>query len=61
VVVTPTLKMRRGRELYGFCFTPQDGNSLLSSIAAALWFIDPGYESVGQRLEPIRRWLYREI
>ena len=61
VVVTPTLKMRRGRELYGFCFTPQDGNSLLSSIAAALWFIDPNYESVGQRLEPMRRWLYREI
>ncbi|MEO8505903.1 MAG: hypothetical protein ABI609_18555 [Acidobacteriota bacterium] len=61
VVVTPTLKIRRGRELYGFCFTPQDGNSLLSSIAAALWFIDPDYESVGRRLEPMRRWLYREI
>ena len=36
VVVLPTLTVRKGRELYGFCFTPQDGNSLLSSIAAAL-------------------------
>jgi len=61
VVVMPTLKVRRGREVYGFCFTPQDGNSLLSSIAAALWIDDPDYNSVGRRLEPIRRWLYREI
>ncbi len=61
VVVMPTLKVRRGREIYGFCFTPQDGNSLLSSIAAALWIDDPDYNSVGRRLEPIRRWLYREI
>ena len=34
VVVLPTLHVRRGRDVYGFCFTPQDGNSLLSSIAA---------------------------
>jgi glyceraldehyde-3-phosphate dehydrogenase type II len=61
VVALPTLALRGDRELYGFCFTPQDGNSLLSSIAAALWFIDPDYESVSRRLEPIRRWLYREI
>lgn len=61
VVSLPTLALRGDRELYGFCFTPQDGNSLLSSIAAALWFIDPDYESVSRRLEPVRRWLYREI
>ena len=61
VVVLPTLKVRRGRELYGFCFTPQDGNSLLSSIAAALWLVDPEPGSVARRLEPLRRWLYREI
>jgi len=61
VVVLPTLLVRRRRELTGFCFTPQDGNSLLSSIAAALWLIDPDAESLSRRLDPIRRWLYREI
>jgi glyceraldehyde-3-phosphate dehydrogenase (NAD(P)) len=61
VVVLPTLLVRRKREVVGFCFTPQDGNSLLSSIAAALWHIDPDRESVSRRLDPIRRWLYREI
>ena len=61
VVVLPTLTVRRSRELYGFCFTPQDGNSLLSSLAAALWFIDPAPESVSKRLESVRRWLYTEI
>jgi glyceraldehyde-3-phosphate dehydrogenase (NAD(P)) len=61
VVVTPTLAVRHGREVYGFCFTPQDGNSLLSSVAAALWLIDPDPESVSTRLQAIRRWVYREI
>jgi glyceraldehyde-3-phosphate dehydrogenase (NAD(P)) len=61
VVVTPTLAVRRKREVYGFCFTPQDGNSLLSSVAAALWLIEPDWESVRTRLSPLRRWLYREI
>ncbi len=61
VVVLPTLMVRRGREVYGFCFTPQDGNSLVSSIAAALWQIDPEAESVSQRLASIRRWVYTEI
>ncbi len=61
VVALPTLTVRRGREIYGFCFTPQDGNSLLSSVAAALWLIDPDPESMSRRLAPMRRWLYTEI
>lgn len=61
VVSLPTLAVRRKRELYGFCFTPQDGNSLLSSVAAALWLIDPDRESVSARLEPLRQWLYQEV
>jgi len=61
VVVTPTLAVRRAHEVYGFCFTPQDGNSLLSSMAAALWLIEPDWASVETRLTPVRRWLYREI
>ena len=61
VVVRPTLTVRGGREIVGFCFTPQDGNSLLSSVAAALWMMDPDWESVSERLAPIERWLYHEI
>lgn len=61
VVVLPTLLVRNEREIVGFCFTPQDGNSLLSSLAAALWHIDPDPEAVRRGLDPVRRWLYREI
>lgn len=61
VAVRPTLSVRRAREIYGFCFTPQDGNSLLSSVAAGLWVIDSDPESVDRRLKPIRRWIYEEI
>ncbi|HEY4590844.1 MAG TPA: hypothetical protein VIJ61_00455 [Thermoanaerobaculia bacterium] len=61
VLVTPTLAVRNKREVYGFCFTPQDGNSLLSSVAAALWLIEPDWESVNARISTLNRWLYREI
>ncbi len=61
VVAIPTLAVRNKREIYGFCFTPQDGNSLLSSIAATLWRMEPDWDSVQERLQPISRWLYREI
>ena len=61
VVVLPTVAVRRNREVYGFCFTPQDGNSLLSSVAAALWLMEPDWEAVGNRLSPLNRWLFREI
>ena len=36
-----TLYVRNGNEINGFCFTPQDGNSLLSSLSATLWFLYP--------------------
>ena len=61
VVVLPTLAVPDNREVYGFCFTPQDGNSLLSSVAATLWMMDPSWDSVAERLEPLRRWVYQEI
>jgi len=41
VVVLPTLHVRNGNEVIGYCFTPQDGNSLLSSIAATQRFLSP--------------------
>ena len=61
VVVLPTLLVRHQREVTGFCFTPQDGNSLMSSIAAALWLIEPDPESVSKRIDPLRRFVYLEI
>ena len=41
VVVEQTLNVRNGNEINGFCFTPQDGNSILSSISAAEWMLYP--------------------
>jgi glyceraldehyde-3-phosphate dehydrogenase type II len=53
VICEDTLIVRDDREIVGFCYTPQDGNSLLSSVAAACWFMDPDtYESRFQCLKP---------
>ena len=53
VVSVPTLNIRNGNEISGFCFTPQDGNSLLSSIAITEWFLYPNsYEDKIQCLQP---------
>ncbi|MCP4292299.1 MAG: hypothetical protein GY780_10760 [bacterium] len=42
-----------GHSISGFCFTPQDGNSLLSSVAAAIWGLYPEtYERIIQCLKP---------
>jgi len=55
VISEPSLHISsEGTEITGFCFTPQDGNSLLSSISAALWFIYPNsYEDKIQSLKPL--------
>ena len=53
VVSIPSLNIRNGTEITGFCFTPQDGNSLLSSIAITEWFLYPhSYENKIQCLAP---------
>ena len=53
VVSIPSLNLRNRTEITGFCFTPQDGNSLLSSIAATEWFLYPhSYEDKIQCLSP---------
>jgi len=59
VVVRQSLVLRGDREVIGMCFTPQDGNSLLSSIAAALWFLDPG--SYEKKLEAPGSCVFSEI
>jgi glyceraldehyde-3-phosphate dehydrogenase (NAD(P)) len=60
VVAVPTLTVSGDREVIGFCFTPQDGNSLASSIAAALWLMDPDYQRQ-ERLSVLDRFFFREI
>jgi glyceraldehyde-3-phosphate dehydrogenase (NAD(P)) len=59
VVSTPTLTVKDGHEITGFCFTPQDGNSLLSSIAATAWLLDPAtYE---ERMQFVKPYLFDEV
>ncbi len=42
-----------GRDITGYCFTPQDGNSLLSSVAATIWGMYPEtYDKIVQCLKP---------
>jgi glyceraldehyde-3-phosphate dehydrogenase (NAD(P)) len=59
VVSIPTLTVRDGHEITGFCFTPQDGNSLLSSVAAAAWLLDP--HTYDERLGILRPYLFKEV
>lgn len=59
VVVLPSLHVRNGSEVLGFCFTPQDGNSLLSSVAATERILYP--ESFQEKLEPLVSTLFKEI
>ena len=59
VVAAPTLTLAGDREIVGFCFTPQDGNSLASSIVAALWLMEPDFDR--KRLAVLDRFFFREI
>lgn len=55
VVSLPTVNVMEDGSVVGYCFTPQDGNSILSTVAAILWFDNP--ETYEQRLDALR--LYR--
>ncbi|HEY3302718.1 MAG TPA: hypothetical protein VGL70_04175 [Candidatus Binatia bacterium] len=59
VIASNTLTMKNACELVGMCFTPQDGNSLLSSIAATLWFLDPNTRE--KKLETLAPYIFKEI
>jgi glyceraldehyde-3-phosphate dehydrogenase (NAD(P)) len=59
VIASNTLTMKGDRELVGMCFTPQDGNSLLSSIAGTLWFLHA--DSYEEPLEALRPYFFSEI
>lgn len=59
VVPITTLAVRGGNEVVGFCYTPQDGNALLSSLTATLWWLYP--EGFDERIDAIRPYLFQEI
>jgi glyceraldehyde-3-phosphate dehydrogenase type II len=59
VVPTPTIAVPSPRKVVGFCYTPQDGNSLLSSIAATLRYLDE--KKLDENLDVLRPYIFREI
>jgi len=59
VVSIPALNVRNDNEITGFCFTPQDGNSLLSSIAITEWFLYP--HSYENKIQCLKSFFYNEV
>jgi len=53
---------KTGQQVAGFAFTPQDGNSLISSLAAVTRFLYPSAEDAEPLLDEIRSsYLCEEI
>lgn len=59
IIVLPTLHVINGNEVVGFCFTPQDGNSLLSSITMAERFLYPN--SYEEKFKCLEQFLFKEV
>ena len=59
VIPHETLSIVGGTEITGFCFTPQDGNSLLSSVAISTWLLDP--DTYEQKLQVLKPWFFEEV
>lgn len=48
-----------GLHIRGTCYTPQDGNALLSSMAAMLWLLDP--KTYKEKMKVFNKFLFDEI
>ncbi len=59
VVVIPTITIRNSAEVIGFCFTPQDGNSLLSSMAVIEHTLCP--DSWNENMKKLEQFLFDEV
>jgi glyceraldehyde-3-phosphate dehydrogenase (NAD(P)) len=59
VVAASSIEVRKGHEVIGFCFTPQDGNSLASSFSAAAWLLYP--EDYLKRVECLNPYFFAEV
>ena len=59
VIVIPTIHVINNDEVIGFCFTPQDGNSILSSISIVERFLFP--DSYQEKLNFLGAFLLQEV
>src|SRR6185436_3693785 len=59
VIPISTLAVPTPRKVVGFCYTPQDGNSLLSSVAATLRILD--VNKLEENLDVLRPYIFKEI
>jgi glyceraldehyde-3-phosphate dehydrogenase (NAD(P)) len=59
VAVLPSVHVINDNEVFGFCFTPQDGNSILSSITQTMRFLYPG--SYEEKLKVLGAFLLQEV
>jgi len=59
VVVRDTLAVRNRNEIIGFCFTPQDGNAILSSLAATMRFLHP--DDFHDRIQTLAPFFFDEV
>ncbi len=59
VAVLPTIHVLNDNEVIGFCFTPQDGNSILSSITAVERFLYP--DTFKEKVKCLGAFLLQEV
>ena len=59
VVAKYSVEVLNGNEIVGFAYTPQDGNSLLSSIGATMRYLYP--DSYQEKMKCLDKFLYPEV
>ena len=59
VVVEDSINVKNEHEVTGFCFTPQDGNSILSSIAATVKFLSP--HSYQDKINSLNSFFFQRV
>lgn len=59
VVLESALEVVNGTNVVGWCFTPQDGNSLLSSLSAACYLLHP--KEYEERIQCLKPYFFDEV
>jgi len=59
VAVEPSIHVINDNEVIGFCFTPQDGNSIMSSITATMRFLYP--DNFEEKMQCLGALLLQEV